>query len=289
MKTSLDCMECNVKQLIKVSNFVKASSELQEIAAKRMFKLLSEISFDKTNPEIMGETWKIMLDVFQIENPYKDIKTFYNTLLLESYDDIKKIIQESDNLFMTSLKIAVIGNIIDFGARHKFKKEEILERIKDYKEMSFSKDDSEKLYKSILSAKTIFYIGDNCGEIVLDKLFIETIHSINKEAHVYFGVRGGPILNDVTMDDFEQVVMDEMATYISSGNAVPGTVLKDSSEEFRQLFHKADVVIAKGQGNFESLSSEKRKDLYLLFMAKCNYVANLVGVDVMEFVLKENI
>lgn len=288
MKTSLECMECNVKQLIKVSKFVNASGELQEIASRKLFRLLSEISFDKTNPEIMGETWKLMLEVFETDNPYKQIKSFYNMLLLDSYDDIKKIIMESDNLFMSSLKIAVIGNIIDFGARHKFSKEEVLMRIKNYKEMSFSKDDSEKLHNCLLTAKTIFYIGDNCGEIVLDKLFIETIHKMNKEAHIYFGVRGGPVLNDVTIDDFNEVNMGEVATYISSDNAVPGTVLKDSSKEFRELFHSADVVIAKGQGNFESLSSVKRKDLYLLFMAKCDYVADLVGVELMEFILQEN-
>ena len=288
MKTSLDCMECNVKQLIKVSTFVNASSEQQEIASKKMFKLLSEISFDKTNPEIMGETWKVMLDVFDTDNPYKEIKSFYNMLLMDAYDDIKRIIDESDNLFMTSLKIAVIGNIIDFGARHKFRKEEVLERIENYEEMSFSKDDSKRLKKGLLTAKTIFYIGDNCGEIVLDKLFIEIIHQMNKDAQIYFGVRGAPILNDVTIDDFNEVNMGDVATYISSENAVPGTVLRDSSTEFQELFRSADVVIAKGQGNFESLSSDKRENLYLLFMAKCNYVANLVGVDLMGFVLKEN-
>jgi hypothetical protein len=288
MKTSLECMECNVKQLIKVSSFVNASSDLQEIASRKMFKLLSEISFEKTNPEIMGETWKLMLDVFKTNNPYKEIKSFYNTLLLDSYDDIKTIIEESDNLFMTSLKIAVIGNIIDFGARHKFRKEEVLERIKHYQEMNFAKDDSKRLQTGILEAKTILYIGDNCGEIVLDKLFIETIHKMNTDAHVFFGVRGGPVLNDVTIEDFNEVRMDEVATFISSENIVPGTVLKDSSPEFNTLFQTADVIIAKGQGNFESLSSVKRDHLYLLFMAKCDYVANLVGVDTMEFILQEN-
>ena len=288
MKTSLDCMECNIKQLIKVSKFVGASKEKQEIASKRIFKMLSEISFEKTNPEIMGETWKIITEVYQDENPYKDIKLFYNTLLLEVYEDIKKIVDESDNRFMTALKIAVIGNIIDFGARHKFRKEEILERIYNHQEMSFSKDDSKKLSENILKAKTVLYIGDNCGEIVLDKLLIDTIKSLNNNVDLYFGVRGGPILNDVTIEDFNQVRMGEVAKFISSENAVPGTILKDSSAEFNNLFYSADVVIAKGQGNFESLSDIKRENLYLLLMAKCDYVSNTIDCNTMDFILKEN-
>ena len=288
MKTSLDCMECNIKQLIKVSKFVGASKEQQVVASKKLFKMLSEVNFDTSNPEIMGETWKIIVDVYKNNNPYKEIKSFYNNLLLEMYDDVRDVIKESGNLFITALKIAVIGNIIDFGARHTFSKEEVIRRIEHYQEMSFRKDDSKKLKQSILNANTILYIGDNCGEIVLDKLFIETIHLLNKDVKVYFGVRGGPILNDVTIEDFNQVKMGEVATCISSENAVPGTILKDSSKVFNDLFNSADIVIAKGQGNYESLSDNKRNDLYMLLMSKCDYVSNIIGVDTLDFVLIEN-
>ncbi len=288
MKVSLDCMECNIKQLIKISNFVNASEAQQITASKKLFKMLSEVDFDKSNPEIMGESWKIIVDIYGNDNPYKEIKSFYNNLLLEVYDDIRSIIKESDNPFLTALKIAVIGNIIDFGARHTFSKEEVIKRIKNHQEMSFKKDDSKKFEQSILNAKTILYIGDNCGEIVLDKLFIETLCFLNKEVKVYFGVRGGAILNDVTVEDFNEVKMGEVATCVSSENAVPGTILKDSSKVFNDLFYNADVVIAKGQGNFESLSEVKRNGLYLLLMSKCNYVSSIIGVDTLDFVLIEN-
>ena len=288
MKVSLDCMECNIKQLIKISNFINASEDQQITASKKLFKMLSEVDFNKSNPEIMGESWKIIVDIYGNDNPYKEIKSFYNNLLLEVYDDIRSIIKESDNPFLTALKIAVIGNIIDFGARHTFSKEEVIKRIENHQEMSFKKDDSKKFEQSILNAKTILYIGDNCGEIVLDKLFIETLCFLNKEVKVYFGVRGGAILNDVTVEDFNEVKMGEVATCVSSENAVPGTILKDSSKVFNDLFYNADVVIAKGQGNFESLSEVKRNGLYLLLMSKCNYVSSIIGVDTLDFVLIEN-
>ena len=281
-------MECNIKQLIKISNFVNASEAQQITASKKLFKMLSEVDFNKSNPEIMGESWKIIVDIYGNDNPYKEIKSFYNNLLLEVYDDIRSIIKESDNPFLTALKIAVIGNIIDFGARHTFSKEEVIKRIKNHQEMSFKKDDSKKFEQSILNAKTILYIGDNCGEIVLDKLFIETLCFLNKEVKVYFGVRGGAILNDVTVEDFNEVKMGEVATCVSSENAIPGTILKDSSKVFNDLFYNADIVIAKGQGNFESLSEVKRNGLYLLLMSKCNYVSSIIGVDTLDFVLIEN-
>lgn len=288
MKTSLDCMECNVKQLIKVSSFCNVSKKQQEIAAKRMFKMLSEISYELTNPEIMGETWKILIDVFEDDNPYKEIKNFYNTLLLDISDDIRTYINKSDNPFMTGLKTAVIGNIIDFAARHKFDQTDVLHRVKHSRDMVFTKDDSKKLEESLQQATSLLYIGDNCGEIVLDKLFIEQIKAMNKDITIYFGVRGGPILNDVTEEDFYQVKMDDIATLVSSGNATPGTILHNTNKEFQTLFQECDVVIAKGQGNFESLSDIKRDRLFLLLMSKCDYVSNTIGVSTMDFVLKEN-
>lgn len=288
LKTSIDCMECIIKQLVKVSKFINASKEQQIIASKNLFKMLSEVDFNKTNPEIMGVAWNILTDAFGDDNPYKEVKSFYNGLLLDIYEDVEGVINKSDSKFMTALKIAVIGNIIDLGAKHTFSKEDVLKRIKNYQDVSFRKDDSKKLEQSILDANTILYIGDNCGEIVLDKLFIQTIKTLNKNVKVFFGVRGGPILNDITIEDFNDVKMGEVATCISSENAVPGTVLKDSSKNFNDLFNSADVVIAKGMGNFESLSDDKRNGLFFLLMTKCEYVSKTIGVDMMDLVITEN-
>jgi uncharacterized protein with ATP-grasp and redox domains len=288
MKTSIECMECNVKQLIKVSNFINVSSKDKEIAAKRLFKHLSNVSYEKTNPEIMGESFQIFQEVFKQENPYKEIKSSYNKFLLNMEKTIREMINESDSPLDVALRVAVIGNIIDFGARHTFSKEEVLKRLNKASEIQFAKDDSEQLFNSLKTAKTSLYIGDNCGEIVMDKLFIETMKKHYKELDVTFAVRGGPILNDVTVDDFHEVNMGEVASFISSENAVPGTILKDSSLAFQKCFQNADIVIAKGQGNFESLSSVYRNNLYLIFMSKCDYVSKTANVKTMDFVIKEN-
>lgn len=288
MKTSLDCMECNVKQLIKVSKLLNVSEKQQEKASKRLFLMLSNISFEHTNPHIMGKMWEIMTSEYGNDNPYKEIKHMYNELILDMYDAIAKIISESNDPFNSALKIAVTGNIIDFGARHQFSKEELLQRILNHDSIKFKVNDTEVLRKKLQSAKTLLYIGDNCGEIVLDKLFIQTIKQFNPTIRIYFGVRGGNILNDVTKEDAVQVQMQEVAEVISSGISVPGTIIEESSNEFQKVFTECDVIIAKGQGNYESLSDTKREHLYLMLLAKCEYVANTIGVQTMDYVVLHN-
>jgi uncharacterized protein with ATP-grasp and redox domains len=281
-------MECNIKQLVKLSKLLDAPLEKQEEASKKLFKMLSNISYEYSNPYIMGETWKIVTETYNNLNPYRETKSKFNQLLLSLYDDTKELVEKSLNPLESSLKTAVVGNIIDFGARHKFTKYDVLERLKNYDEIIFNKDDSRKLIKNLLSAKTLLYIGDNCGEIVLDKLFIEQIKKKNPQIDVHFGVRGKPILNDVTIEDANEVNIEEFATVVSSGMQVPGTIIEETNDDFKKLFYESDIVIAKGQGNFESLSDTKRDNLYLMLMAKCDYVAKTIGCKTMDYVVIEN-
>lgn len=283
-------MECNVKMVIKLSELLKVSKEKQEIAIKRVFKELSEISFEMSNPEIMGSiTWRILTEVFENEDPFREIKQFYNKSLLDVYDDIQNIISGSKSKFDTALKIAIIGNVIDFAARHKFDKNSVFEMIDKVDEISFAVDNRNSLIDQLKTCQQLLYIGDNCGEIVLDKLFIKTIKEMYPNIKVYFGVRGKAIINDVTVEDASQVDMDEVAEVISSGAMFPGTVLHKSSKEFQQVFNESDIILAKGQGNFESLSDIRRKGLFLMLLVKCSYVAEKIPSDVMDYVIKENI
>jgi len=288
MKTSLDCMECNIKQLIKISKFVGATEEQKEKATRKLLEKLSKVSYDKSNPFIMSETWKIITDIYQNDNPYRDVKRNYNQLLLGIYKEVKEIINSSGSPLHTALKIAVVGNLIDFGARHKFTEEDLLNSIKNYNDINFAIDNTQDLEEKIITSKTLLYIGDNCGEIVLDKQFIEQIKIKNPKLKIYFSVRGGTILNDVTIEDATDVKMSDVAHVISSGVAIPGTILAESSDEFNDIFTSADIIIAKGQGNYESLSDIKQEGLFLLLMAKCNYVARTIGCELMDYIALEN-
>jgi uncharacterized protein with ATP-grasp and redox domains len=281
-------MECNLKQLVKISNLLQVSDIQKEQAAKRLFKVLSTVDYNQTNPEIMEKTWQVITSEFNNDNPYKEIKESYNNLLLSIYEETKQIINKADNQFITALKIAVIGNIIDFGARHQFDKEMLLKQIRNSHEIIFQIDYVDQLKSFLEKGKQLLYIGDNCGEIVLDKIFIETIKEMFPNLKMYFSVRGKPILNDITIEDAEMVKMDEVVDVISSGAQIPGTVLSKSSKEFQDIFHSSDVIIAKGQGNYESLSDVKRKGLFLLLMSKCDFVSKTLGVKTMDYVVIHN-
>ena len=290
MKTSLMCMECNIKQVIKLSELLHISKDLQELAIKRIFKELSEISFEMSNPEIMGSvTWRIITEVFGDDDPYKEIKKFYNQSLLEVYNDVEKTINDSIDKFDTALKIAIIGNVIDFAARHTFDKNSVFEMMEKVSDISFAIDSRNALKNQLESCNQLLYIGDNCGEIVLDKLFIKTIKTIYPNIKIYFGVRGKAIINDVTIEDALQVGMEEVAEVISSGAMFPGTILHKSSKKFQDVFKNSDIVLAKGQGNFESLSDIKRKGLFLMLLVKCSYVASNIPSKEMDYIIKENV
>lgn len=140
------------------------------------------------------------------------------------------------------------------------------------------------MYEKLKKADTLLYLGDNCGEIVFDKVFIEYLKDIFPNLKIFYGVRGRPIINDGTLEDAEMVGMREVAKVLDNGDGAPGTVIEDVREEFRRLFYGADIVIAKGQGNYETLSGTDREEVYLLFMAKCGVVAKKIGVETMSLI-----
>jgi hypothetical protein len=261
---------------------------LEQKTAKQVFEMMSQIEFNESNPLVMSKTWDIVTRSFNNANPYKELKQMYNELLLSVYDETDVLIQNDKDAFKAALKMSIIGNLIDLGAKHTFTKQDVLNKIKNYKTIELAIDSSQRLKEQVMDAQTLLYIGDNCGEIVLDKLFIKTLKRLNADLTVYFAVRGGPIINDVTIEDAKMVHMEDVAHVISSGVAAPGTLLEQLSDTFVDLFHQADVVIAKGQGNYESLSEIDKDNLFLVLMAKCELVANTLGVGLLDIVVKQN-
>jgi uncharacterized protein with ATP-grasp and redox domains len=220
-------------------------------------------------------------------DPYEKIKRYYNKEILNVADKIRNLIKEADDKFDVALKIAITGNLIDFMASHTFDEKVLMERIGKARELNMPVDHSKRLYEKLKTANTLLYLGDNCGEIVLDKIFIEYIKTAFPGIKVYFAVRGKPIVNDVTVEDAHMVNMQEVAEIISNGDGSLGTVIQNASAEFRTVFYKADVIISKGQGSFESLSEIDRNDIFFLFMAKCNRVAKLLEVANLSIVCAE--
>jgi len=262
------------------------SRDKQEIIMREVLQYLSTADYSKCNPEVIGGTWDIITKNINDKDPYKNIKEYYNLEVLKMTDMIEEIIKSSDNHFNTALKIAIAGNLIDFNARHKFDFNLLKEKIENIIHTDLAIDDGEQLYEQLGKAKTILYLGDNCGEICLDKIFIKYIKEEFPDIDISYAVRGNPIVNDVTSIDAKMVDMHSVANVIENGDSSLGTVIDRTSKEFKDAFYSADVIISKGQGNYEGLT-EIDRGVFHLFMPKCKPIADLVSVKPMSIVCVE--
>jgi hypothetical protein len=236
---------------------------------------------EKTAPQVARDLHKNIREMIKNDDPYHEEKQYHNQFMLTHYPALQKKVTESDNPFETALRIAIAGNIIDFGPAQDF---DIMETINNTLKSDFAIDQSGELQNDIQTAKTILYLGDNAGEIVADKLFIETLNHPN----LYFATRGAPIINDITIEDAIQTEIDKTANIISNGYDAPSTILDKVSEEFMEIYKKADIIISKGQGNLEGLINEKSPKIYFLLTVKCQLIGDLIGVRKGDFVVVSN-
>ena len=286
MKMKDKCLPCLVNQVIKVADITKAKNREQIL--HEVFAYLSSVDFNKTNPEISGETFRIIKKYLGNEDPYLEVRNYYNYLLMKLSKNYEEKISVSEDNFYQAMKYAVIGNIIDFNPIHNSTLEEIMDFINQADNLKFQINHIGQLKQEIQKAQTILYLGDNCGEICFDKIFIKEIKKQNPYLKVYFGVRGEPVINDSIEVDAYAVGMDEYAMVVSNGDGSLGTVLERTSAEFQKIFEQADVIIAKGQANYECLSECDKSGIYFLLMTKCEVIAEDIGVPVKSLICMKN-
>jgi len=240
---------------------------------------LARADYRQSPPALGREMHRMIREVLKNPDPYKAIKEKFNTMMLGFYDDFQKMVRQADDPFDMAMRLAIAGNVIDFGPQHQL---DVMDTIQRVVHADLAIDDSSQLRRDVQSASTILYVGDNCGEIVTDKLFIEVMN----HPAVYFAVRGSPVINDVTVEDAQTIGMDQLVTVVTTGDDAPGAVWETTSDDFKKLLLTADVVIAKGQGNLEGLIDVKRT-IYFLLVTKCDLIANRVGAKTGDFIVKK--
>ncbi len=256
------------------------------IAQRQKFKSSFQEIIDKnkhlSSPEIQRKLNRGFCRIIKVNDPFKEEKVRSNNIALELYKDWKPKVLSADNPFDLALRLSIAGNIMDYGANNSFN---VYETIDAVLKASFAIDYSALLKNKINKAKKILYLGDNAGEIVFDKLFIETI----MKPEVFYAVKGAPILNDVTLADAKEVEMDLVADVISNGFDAPSTVLNKCSKEFHEIYNSADLIISKGQGNFEGLMKENDPRIFFLLMVKCDVIAEMLDVEKGSFIVYNQI
>ena len=277
MKTYLDCLPCFMSQALRAGQMATKD----EIKIKELLDnvgcMLKDIPMESTPPETGDLIYQKVREITGVEDPYKKIKESNIKEAIALYPKLKQVVKKSDNRLLTAIRIAIAGNVIDLGVGKDFN---ILEDVEKILVQDFAIFDFKEFSSQLKNAKSILYLGDNAGESVFDKILIEELGK-----PVTYVVREIPVINDVVFEDAINSGLDEVAEIISSGSSAPGTILSLCNNAFLEKFNKADMVISKGQGNYEGLSNTNRSVFFLL-KAKCGVIARNLGVKENDIVLK---
>lgn len=242
-----------------------------------ILEIIAKADISMSAPEIVGQINEFKKN-YGIVNDFAEIKSYFNNLMLSYKKDIEFKIESSSNSLKSAVKHAMAGNFIDFGAMDKVDEEKLKERLDSAESLEIDNSQFERFENDIKNSKNIIYLTDNCGEIVLDKLLIKQILKINSNVKINVIVRGKPVLNDCIIEDANQVGLDKVVHIIGNGTSFAGTVLDKISPDAKKIIDNADVIISKGQGNFETLHY-CGKNIYYLFLCKCKLFASRFGVD----------
>lgn len=283
MKTSPECIPCLIRLATETVKRVTSDNTIINTVIERTLVLTKTMNMNTPPPKMGQLIHRIVAKETGNTDPCLEIKKQCNEIALKLQPELKKIIDKSPDRFLTAAKLSIAGNIIDFATPTEFSSEIMSDTINETLSNQVDSESFKLLKKNIEEANKILYLGDNAGEIVFDRIFIEEL-PMDK---ITFCVRGLPILNDALMDDAKKSGLTSMVKVIDSSTDLPGIILDECSAEFNKCFNEADLIIAKGQGNFETLNDTK-KNIFFLFKVKCPAVANETRAKLGDTVILNN-
>ena len=279
MKTYLDCIPCMMEQALQTGRIATSDESKIKELLDAVGDRIKDIPLENTPPETATFIYQKIKEITGINDPYQKIKEQNIQQVIELYPYLKELVDKSDDPLLMAIRLAVGGNVIDYGANRHFHLEDEIEKAID---QDFAVLDYDKFKDDLMKAQSVLYLGDNAGESVFDKLLIETM-----DKPVTYVVREEPIINDVTMEDAINSGIGDVAEIISSGAHTPAVILKLCNENFLKIFNEADLVISKGQGNYEGLS-EVARPIYFLLKAKCRLIAKELNVKINDIIMMKN-
>lgn len=269
MRLSAACMACYVRrQEEKIRECPDES--LRAAYMRRVMETILAFDPDRTSPVLAGEIAEIYAEMFGEGADYTETKHKYNQMVLDIRGDIADRIADAGDPLAEAMKYARAGNYIDFAAFKEVSRDTLFALIDAVKDEELPWPVYDRFCRDLEKAKKLVYLTDNCGEIVLDTLVIEELQRRYPQLSITAVVRGAPIYNDATMEDAEEAGLTALVPVIDNGCAVAGTPLEVIGEAAKAELMSADVLLAKGQGNFESMSG-CGLNAYYLFLCKCDW------------------
>jgi len=273
MTTSLDCVPCFARQALDAARAVSREPVLHEQILRDVLQMLAGADLNQPPPVLGQRMHRRLRELTGIPDPYQAAKYRFNRLALDLLPELSAKIEAAADPFELAVRFATAGNVIDLGAKCGLGDGDVKLELELALTDPFA-GDLDSFRAATASAGSILYLADNAGEIVFDRLLVERLPA----GRVTVAVRGRPVINDATRADAQAAGLDRIAEIIDNGSDAPGTVLEDCSAEFRARFESAEVIIAKGQGNFETLSSTEA-NIFFLLKIKCPVIAAHTGLE----------
>ena len=281
MKTYFDCYPCFLRQALKAARLSGANEAQLYSVLQSTLSVLQNLPSNATPPEIGYKIHKIVREAIDTQDPYDDVKKISTQKALALYPRLKAMVRQSKDPLATAIRLSIAGNIIDFAMSDQIA--DLWSTVERVVKQPYAIDDREALKECMKNADHVFYLADNAGETVFDRVLIEEL-----PLPVIYAVKGGPILNDAIMQDALAAGLDSCATIISNGSQAPGTILSLCSSSFREQFNNATLIIAKGQANYESLSNAGTK-IFCVLQVKCPVIASDLEVTEGSIVVRQSV
>jgi hypothetical protein len=276
MKTFFDCMPCFVRQALDSARLVSDDEAVHELVLRKVLALAAEMDLSEPPPKMGQKIHRIIREALGDPDPYRETKDEFTEVALALYPKMKRLVAESRAPLDTAVRLAIAGNLIDFGPRSDLDVSEVEPAVAEALSGPLV-GEIEPFREALEPARTLLYLADNAGEIVFDRVLIEhLVTKAEQDLDVTVAVKGGPTINDAVRRDAEAAGLNGVAHIIDNGSDAPGTVLSECSAELVDRFHHADLVISKGQGNYETLSDPPRP-VWFLLKAKCPIISRDVG------------
>lgn len=277
MKTNLDCIYCILNKADERYGKSVTDPSQKLLFMKQVFQLIGTSSEEASAPFLSKCVNDLLKQKFGSEDNYAEIKSRYNQLMLDMEGKLEQTITASSDPLRSALQFAMVGNFIDFAAMDTVSTKKLHELLQTFGNREVGQDEYNCFRQNLQASSRMAYLLDNAGEIVCDKLLIKTIRRLYPLLQVTAVVRGQPVFNDATMRDAEEVGLSEIVEVVDNGTDIPGTDLKQIGAAAGSVIESAEILLSKGQGNFETLYG-CGKNIYYTFLCKCELFVKRFGV-----------
>ena len=283
MQIYLDCIPCFVRQALDSARLVTDDEQIHEQVIREVLRLAADLDMSQSPPVIGQQIHRLIRSLVGSTDPYRQLKRRSNQLALQMCEELEISVKTAKDPLETAIRLAIGANIIDLGVKTQIAESDIEKVIKGCLTADFDNKHIEEFRDAANQAAKILYLADNAGEIAFDRLLIEQLPF----EKVTLVVKGEPVINDAVMEDAKAVGLTNIVKVIDNGSDGPGTILENCSQAFRNSFENADLIIAKGQGNYETLS-DIDKNIFFILKAKCPVIAGDLDCEVGEMILRKS-